>query len=612
MTITRQVARSLAPSHRDEREAIPRCDVLLVVPPFCVQAWPALGPSLLQQGCRDRGLSAEVCYANFELVEWLGKAFYRKISEAALRKLAGERLFAPFAFTSPDESQKDWRRLVHTYSQILDELDCGPEQLAVDLRSLAGQVAGFLSTTAANILDAGPAIVGFSSVFQQTMASLALARIVKQRRPEIVTVFGGAHADAPMGAELARVASSLDYVFSGEADWAFPDFCADFVDSGGLPDQRVVLCPPVSDLDSLPHPCFDSWFSQSMRFSEAGDESVRPWFLPFESSRGCWWGERSHCTFCGLNGTGMRYRKKSPSRVLEELERARSCWDVERFHATDNILPMNGLVRCLAASTEKYDLFYEVKANLDARALDDLRAAGITSIQPGIESLSTRLLEAIKKGTTAPQNIALLRDARARGIKLSWNYLVGIPGEQASDYRQVLRILPLLEHLEPPGSCGMLQIDRYSPYFDRPTDFGIEKVRPCAGYETMFPPGTDLGRIAYHFTGEWSSGLLQEPELENELRQAIDSWQRSWNQQEGACHLRLLSGGGYSFVEDTRRCATAAIHKLTPEELRVLDRLERPRRSVPSGDAEILGRLHRRRLVVHQDDRWLSLVTQPA
>ena len=25
--------------------------------------------------------------------------------------------------------------------------------------------------------------------------------------------------------------------------------------------------------------------------------------LLFETSRGCWWGERLHCTFCGLNGT---------------------------------------------------------------------------------------------------------------------------------------------------------------------------------------------------------------------------------------------------------------------------------------------------------------------
>ncbi len=43
--------------------------------------------------------------------------------------------------------------------------------------------------------------------------------------------------------------------------------------------------------------------------------------LFFETSRGCWWGERNHCTFCGLNGTSMAYRSKSAERAIAELER---------------------------------------------------------------------------------------------------------------------------------------------------------------------------------------------------------------------------------------------------------------------------------------------------
>jgi radical SAM superfamily enzyme YgiQ (UPF0313 family) len=38
--------------------------------------------------------------------------------------------------------------------------------------------------------------------------------------------------------------------------------------------------------------------------------------LLFETSRGCWWGEHSHCTFCGLNGSTMLYRSMAPENTL--------------------------------------------------------------------------------------------------------------------------------------------------------------------------------------------------------------------------------------------------------------------------------------------------------
>jgi hypothetical protein len=49
--------------------------------------------------------------------------------------------------------------------------------------------------------------------------------------------------------------------------------------------------------------------------SEIG-ERIEPGLL-IETSRGCWCGAVSHCTFCGLNGEGMAYRRKSPQRVID-------------------------------------------------------------------------------------------------------------------------------------------------------------------------------------------------------------------------------------------------------------------------------------------------------
>ena len=54
----------------------------------------------------------------------------------------------------------------------------------------------------------------------------------------------------------------------------------------------------------------------------------------FETSRGCWWGERMHCTFCGLNGATMSYRSKSPRRAVDELMTRRRAIRAARFRSS--------------------------------------------------------------------------------------------------------------------------------------------------------------------------------------------------------------------------------------------------------------------------------------
>ena len=48
-------------------------------------------------------------------------------------------------------------------------------------------------------------VVGFTSTFQQNVASLALARAIKEEHPRVTTLFGGANFDSVMGLEYLRV-----------------------------------------------------------------------------------------------------------------------------------------------------------------------------------------------------------------------------------------------------------------------------------------------------------------------------------------------------------------------------------------------------------------------
>ena len=102
----------------------------------------------------------------------------------------------------------------------------------------------------------------------------------------------------------------------------------------------------------------------------------------------------------------------------------------------DNILDFryfDTLIPRLAGSPLKLDLFYALKANLRKDQLRALRDAGISKIQPGIESLSDDVLRRMRKGETALQNIQLLKWCRELGLKTAWNLIWWFPGEPAEE-----------------------------------------------------------------------------------------------------------------------------------------------------------------------------------
>src|SRR5713101_4503887 len=135
-----------------------------------------------------------------------------------------------------------------------------------------------------------------------------------------------------MGAETVRCFSFVDAAVSGEADLVFPELARRVLRAQPLSDLPGVRMrerideefaagrfdngPMVREMDKLPVPDYSDFFEQfkASRYDREWQPSV---FL--ETSRGCWWGERMHCTFCGLNGSTMTFRSKSARRGLHQL-----------------------------------------------------------------------------------------------------------------------------------------------------------------------------------------------------------------------------------------------------------------------------------------------------
>ena len=129
-------------------------------------------------------------------------------------------------------------------------------------------------------------------------------------------------------------------------------------------------------------------------------------------------------------------------------------------------------------------------------------------IQPGIESLSDHVLRLMRKGTTGLRNVQLLKWAREYGIVVEWNLLYGFPGETREDYADTMRLLPAIRFLRPPCAVGPIRMDRFSPYYDSPADFGLTNVRPMLGDDYLYQVSDDaLRRIAYYFDFDYDTGV---------------------------------------------------------------------------------------------------------
>ena len=165
----------------------------------------------------------------------------------------------------------------------------------------------------------------------------------------------------------------------------------------------------------------------------------------------------------------------------------------------------------------------------------------------------------MKKGVSAAQNIALLRYARTADIAVKWYLLYGFPGDKAVWYEQIVRLLPLLRHLAPPAGVFQITLDRFSPYFDRPSEYGLRDVRPIGAYADVFPRSADIDRTAYQFAAEYDSELMRSPDLIDSMTKMVEAWKQSWS-EVGQPQLLVWRLAQDEFIlYDTRGIAGAKI-----------------------------------------------------
>ena len=537
------------------------CDALILVPPFFELRYPSLSAHVLQACARAAGFRVRVFYTNLRFASHIGLQRYRTLQQARPGTFLGERVFARAAYGVPPLGEQAHmitpERIYETglapaiYQDDLQYM----EAYRIEALRAEARVPAWVEAAGMYIAGLGIPVIGATTTFQQTAPAIALLGAVRRHASGVTTIIGGANCEGEMAEGIRSIAPFIDYVFSGESEQTFPELLRGLA-RGERPAGRIIQGKPCDEMDAIPPLGYDDYFEQRTAYlSRSDDAMVGKASVPYETSRGCWWGQKHHCTFCGLNGGGMAFRSRSPDRVIDELRALAAKYRPASILMADNIMPhtyFSTVVPRLATELPGLNIFYEQKANLPRERLVLLKRAGIHSIQPGIEALSSELLTLMRKGTTARQNVALLRDARGVEITLAWGLLWGFPGDLPAWYEQTLAILPLLHHLQPPAGFGPLGFDRFSPYFDQTEQFGISDLRPYPGYRDFLPAGAAVEKVAYHFTGTYRCAALEAPGLMRAVNQAVRAWQASWTAGQPP-ELRIRKYGGAFCLVDTRR-----------------------------------------------------------
>lgn len=609
-------------------DSVADADMLLVSMPYADVLRPPLGVSVLLGALRRQKIRVKAIYPSVSLADELPFDVYRWFG-ANVQNRFGDYFFANRIFGYDDVRRQALMRQVRQLESIgrYPHLTGMPtaESFVTNIETTQLFYENWLDCWVDRICRSPMVkVVACSASLVQLCASLALLKAVKHRRPDVVTMIGGCECEGEPALEIASKFRFVDYVLSGDGDETLPWLAKECL-SGGHPHGRT-LPFGIFDCDKaamgktesskvLPEkfgwPC-DSDYFEAVRGSRryCGVKGC----TTMEFSRGCWKGEWSQCLFCGMNGERMVFRCKSADRILDEL-RAAYAQGVRVFMTTDTVLDLRRVLPVLSRFGEEApDVAYvcDVVATLDEETLVRLADCGALVLQVGIESLHPRHVSLLSKGNHPWRSLEFLKFAEENHIHVFWNLITSIPGDRPAEYDELMKLMPLLEHLSAP-SFSLVRFDRFSEYWKDPSRYGLRLV-PMACNHYLYPADgrVDLSRISMYY--ENANEDVRTSASHSSLK-ACAAQVHQWNRRRGDA---VLCQDATGLITDTRSCAVDKFYRPNVQERQVLDLL---RFAMPDADIaskfsvagvadveDVLGGLIDRGFVVHWDGHWLSLV----
>ena len=595
-------------------------NVLLINMPFADVETPSLALGLFKAIFNRMGIPCNVLDLNVFFAEMVGWKSYTMLTKLT-SPYAGEQMFSQSLFGNGTPSDTKY------YNDVINPISPG---LVNRLRMMKKSVEPFFKISLERIRWQDFHIIGFTTMFEQNLASLSLAYRVKCAYPDKIIVFGGSNCEDVMGLTLHKCFPFIDFLFSGEADITFPELVKRLTrgqpidDIPGLVYRRKNQSILVEgnhencDLDALPFPDYDEYFHR-LSLSPLSS-NIKP-YLMMETARGCWWGEKSKCTFCGLNGKNIKFRSKTATRALKEIKHLTKRYlrhGIQFIRLVDNVLDSHyfeSLIPELSRLKLPVRFILEVRPTLKKKEIKALAEAGATYIQPGLEHLSSPTLKLMRKGSTVLHNIQILKWSKQYNVEADWNLILNTPGERPEDYEKCLEMTKVITHLKAPTSFGPFRMDRFSYNFEYADELGLTNIKPHYIYSYLYPfDEATLSDLAYHFDYENKMNLIDH-DLFGLLEYQVSNWQKRNDR------LIAIKNDGMVTIVDSRPVSSSPKITLNDiegqiyeycDEMRTLAKmknwLENRGTFITMKKLEaVISKFMRKNLIIEENGRYLSL-----
>ncbi|MFO7784763.1 MAG: RiPP maturation radical SAM C-methyltransferase [Desulfatiglandales bacterium] len=499
----------------------------------------------------------------------LGYALYSPISK---RTWLAEAPYAALLYPEKrDDIDRLWRRKVRGTPLA------GKEALASVCSRLEEATERFLKSVSWERCR----LVGLSICLGQLTSSLYFARRIRSLAPSAVVAAGGSACAGVMGQSILDTFPDFDFVVSGEGEGPLLHLAGSLRhnEKAGVPPFPGLLTregpnngsfSQVAHLDRLPLPDYREYFELLETLPQ--DSRFIP-ELPVEISRGCWWrgisptGKERGCRFCNLNLQWKGYRAKSADRVVREIDELTRTHRVLSVPFMDNLLPAGQsrpVFEGVARLSRDFKFFGEVRATTRPEDLRVMAAAGMQEVQVGIEALSTSLLRKLRKGTTALNNLEIMKRCETPGMpELVGNLILHVPGSDENDVAETLRVLEFVQCFRPLKTV-FFWLGLGSPIWNAPRDYGIRKTFNHHNYARLFPArileGLTLMVQGYH------GGVRHRHRIWRPVRDRVREWQRSYDElhrlPRSGPILSFRDGGDFIIIRERRMGTDAMTHRL--------------------------------------------------
>ena len=325
------------------------------------------------------------------------------------------------------------------------------------------------------IQEQQPDIVCLSCDSANFDSCVKFTALSKKIAPHTLTVWGGYHATF-FDTKILEHVSSLDIIVRNEGELTLQEILNILQENPQNPCFKNVLGityknagkihknqsrPVIHNLDTLPFYSYDLLDMNKVYH----DFSWRGCY-PIHTGRGC----SFPCRFCADKASwGRNYRYKSPKKIIEEVKYCRDNYPIEGVAFAENLFTVNKARTkelCKLLIQEKIEIDWGCSTRVDL-VDDDLLAlmkeSGCKKINYGVEHLSDKMLQLMKKGYSSDLAMDILRKTHAHGIYASFYLILGFPGETE---KTLAELLTKINQLDLEINCTTSSIFQLQPGSD--------------------------------------------------------------------------------------------------------------------------------------------------